>query len=409
MKHWLQIIVIILGGLVLISACGFAQPGQQLAALPTVTPESAATLTTAPPTGPTSTPTITNRYADDIEAAQAAADQGDYERAITILAPIYGMHRDDETVAAMLAGFYRNWGRQVISADPAEPGIIRDALDLYIRASVVAPLTGEGRNQFDQEQGVVELLLETWATIEQLRRLTSAGGSAEEQAAAIESALTASAKANESLPTLPGVREARTAALVEAAGFQMRVAKDASNREARTTALRQARELCTSAVDLWPADAPQSELARACLRDVRVAIQLNEPTPTPSDNTARSGGSAASNPGSGRVFISIPQRTFPPGPFTEERNSCISGTVVSADGKPIAGAVGNVNNAAAFLNWTTDASGRYSVCGLGWSNWAVVLDYVPGEPGLSRQVAIGGVWLDGTSQQQAIIVFRERR
>ncbi len=406
MKRWIRIIVIIFGGTIFISACGLVQPAQQRSALPTVTPVADLPLTNVPTAGPTSTPSVTNRYADAIEEAEAAAAQGDYERAITILAPIYSTYRDNETIATLLAKFYHSWGRQTISANPTDPSTIRDALDLYIRARVVAPSTDEGTGQPDQEEMVVELLLETWTAIEQVRRLSSTAASAEEQAAAAELALTASAKANEALSEFPGVREAYTAALVEAARLQINLAKDTSNREASVVALRRASELCTTAVDLWPANAPESEPARACLRDQRVAARLNEPTPSPA--TARSGSPGANNASSGRVFVSIPQRTFPPGPHTEERDSCISGTVVSADGTPVAGAVGNVNNAVAFLSWTSDASGRYSVCGLGWSNWAVVLDYVPGQPGLSRQVALGGIWLDGTSQQQAIVVFRER-
>lgn len=392
-------IVISAACLSMISACAPIGSAQQSPPIVTITPADGALPISAPTRVPTSTPSVISRYSEAIEAAQAAAATGDYEQATAILAPIHSENRDNTTVAALLADLYIQWGRVLLTADPTTPGAARDALDKYIWASRLAPPAGELATQVETERAVVEAILATWTAVLELNRLAAEEGAPAEREISIEEALTQSARAGEALPDFPGVREARTAALVEAARAQEALARSTPDASVRTQALAQATEWCAAAADLWPADALPGEPARNCLRELRSLVR--EPARAPTAARAQSAGDG--------IFVAIPQRAFSPGTLTEEQSSCISGMVVRADGAPIAGAVGNVNNASTFLNWTTNGEGRYNVCGLGWSNWAVVLDYIPGQPGLSRQVSIGGVWLDGTASQQAIIVFREQR
>lgn len=363
---------------------------------------SPGTLSAAAIAAPTSTPTTLSRYNAEIAAAQAAATRGDFEGAVAVLAPIYSFDRGNAALAELLATYYAGWGRAILSADPGRPGAARDALDALARAAMVAPPATEVAHRASVERAVVQSLLNGWAALAELRRLTEAGSPLAEREPAARQALNESARAADALPEFPGVREVRAASLVEAGRLQLALGQGVQQGANRERYLDQAAAWCDAASQLWPPDAPEGDAARSCLHELaRSAAPSPEARPAPAP-------AAASSPRAGS-FRAIPQRTFPPGPQTDERLSCIVGTVVRADGSPIAGAVGNVNNAAAFLHWTTDSVGRYSACGLGWSNWAVVLDYIPDTPGLSRQVAIGGVWLDGTEQQQAIIVFKEQR
>jgi hypothetical protein len=380
----------------LLAACsqGTVQPARL--AVATITPVRLAPAASAP----TSTPVVSVRFGAEVEAARAAAAAGDFERAVGILAPIASANRDSAALAGLLAGHYIGWGRAILGAEPQQAGAARAAFDAFVRAAEVAPAGSEVARRAAVERDVAQALLDTWAALDELLRLAGAAAPPAERERAAQRALDESARAADTLPELPGVREARAAALVGAARLQQALGLAQQGRAERERRLALAAEWCGGAASLWPADAPQGEAARGCLAELR---RQAAPPPTPRPT----GG--AQPAARGRVFGAIPQRAFPPGPHTEQRLSCVAGAVVRADGSPVAGAVGNVNNAAAFLSWTTDGEGRYSVCGLGWSNWAVVLDYIPDRPGLARQSSIGGVWLDGTAEQQALIVFKQQR
>lgn len=350
---------------------------------------------------PTSTPSVVSRYSDQIQAAQAAAADGEFEQALNMLGPIYAENRNNPEIAALLADLYAARGRSLIAAAPGKASAIRDGLDAYVRAVAIAPAQTDIGRRVATERDVTQALLNTWAALDELRRMSELGAPVVEREAAAQRALAESAFAAATLADFPGVREARTAALVAAGRLQQALAQTQQSRPDRERALAQAREWCGLAASLWPADAAEGAAARDCLAETQ-RLATSQPTIQPTTTAA------APNPSSGRIFRAIPQRTYPPGAQTDQQQSCISGTVVRSNGTPISGAVGNVNNAAVFFNWTTNREGRFSVCGLGWSNWAVVLDYIPDRPGLSQQVSIAGIWLDGTPQQQAIVVFRER-
>lgn len=94
---------------------------------------------------------------------------------------------------------------------------------------------------------------------------------------------------------------------------------------------------------------------------------------------------------------------------SNNNQSCITGRVTRRNGAGVAAAVGNINNGGVPISWTANAAGEFSKCGLGYSNWAVVLDYIPpAAGGLPGQVVISGVWVNGNSDQDATVSFQER-
>lgn len=128
------------------------------------------------------------------------------------------------------------------------------------------------------------------------------------------------------------------------------------------------------------------------------------PTPTPrpprNPNPSPAGGYRASI---GRNYPEVQ------GKSSGAYQSCITGRVVRKNGAGVGGAVGNVNNGSARITWTTNAAGEFAACGLGYSNWAVVLDYVPpGSGSLTGQVVVSGVWVNGNADQIATVLFQER-
>ena len=81
--------------------------------------------------------------------------------------------------------------------------------------------------------------------------------------------------------------------------------------------------------------------------------------------------------------------------------------MILANGTPVAAAVGNVNNGGSSIEWVSDGGGNFGVCGLGWSNWSAVLYYIPASYGeISGAVAIPGLWLNGSGDQRAVVVFK---
>lgn len=109
---------------------------------------------------------------------------------------------------------------------------------------------------------------------------------------------------------------------------------------------------------------------------------------------------------SARAFVAEVIRTYPGTGRSEDRESCIEGRVRDRSGGGIGGAVVSINNGAANLDRQTNGAGEFQFCGLGDSTWSVVLRYVPGSPGLAREVA-GTVYVNGSAQQSAAVNFRE--
>jgi hypothetical protein len=118
------------------------------------------------------------------------------------------------------------------------------------------------------------------------------------------------------------------------------------------------------------------------------------PRPAPTARTSRS-------------FVASVTRSFPNTGNSNRFESCVSGRVVDRNNRGVAAAVGAVNNGDRNFEWTTNADGFYSRCGLGASNWSSVLFFVPGSPGLANQPK-QTVYVNGDPAQQAVVNFQER-
>jgi hypothetical protein len=85
--------------------------------------------------------------------------------------------------------------------------------------------------------------------------------------------------------------------------------------------------------------------------------------------------------------------------------SCVDVQVLGAGG-PVAGAVIGVNNGEHSYQSQTDAGGYAGRCGLGPSNWSVVLFWTPAEGSIVG--ATTTVYLNGAPEQRAAVVFQRR-
>lgn len=109
-----------------------------------------------------------------------------------------------------------------------------------------------------------------------------------------------------------------------------------------------------------------------------------------------------------RSFRAQLVQTFPDTGSSGLGQSCVIGLVRDRNGNGISGAVVYVNNGAYTSPETpTDQNGGYKICDLGYSEWSVVLTYIPGPVALTRQ-AVGRTFLNGSPDQRAIIDFVER-
>ena len=80
--------------------------------------------------------------------------------------------------------------------------------------------------------------------------------------------------------------------------------------------------------------------------------------------------------------------------------------MIARGGGGVGAALVHVNNGVAGLDVVTNGAGEYQVCGLGDSNWSVVLRFVPGTPRLARE-AVATVYVNGGAEHVAVINFRE--
>lgn len=131
------------------------------------------------------------------------------------------------------------------------------------------------------------------------------------------------------------------------------------------------------------------------------AAALVPPTPTPRP-TPRATPRPTTPPT--RIFNGVPVRSYPGSGNNGTFASCISGRVTYG-GAAIAGASLEVNNGPANrFSATTNSNGDYRVCGLGASNWSVVLFFVPGNPPIGNNPAIV-VYVNGNAAQEALVNF----
>lgn len=140
--------------------------------------------------------------------------------------------------------------------------------------------------------------------------------------------------------------------------------------------------------------------------DVREARDRLAALPTPVPPTVEPSPTRRPQPAARRFRASV-GASFPGTGKSGSFNSCIRGRVVDRNGRGVAAAVGAVNNGQISFDWTTDSNGVYNRCGLGPSNWASVLFFVPGQPPLGNQPNMT-VYVNGDPAQQAIVNFQEQ-
>jgi hypothetical protein len=106
-----------------------------------------------------------------------------------------------------------------------------------------------------------------------------------------------------------------------------------------------------------------------------------------------------------RYFSAAPVVSYAGSGDSGRFESCVTGSVTGSEG-PIVGAVVNVNNGTNSFDATTGGGGNFRVCGLGATNWTVVLYFVPGTP-IGNQPAVT-VYVNGLPEQHAVVSFTQR-
>lgn len=105
-------------------------------------------------------------------------------------------------------------------------------------------------------------------------------------------------------------------------------------------------------------------------------------------------------------------RSYPSGPNSGQRSSCVQGRVIDRNGAGVAAASLYVDNGSVNLSFAvTNPNGEFRLCGLGFSQWSLVLTFVP-KIGAEQQNALAQQYVqtffvDGSPGQIAIINFVE--
>ncbi len=392
--------------LAVLAGCGTATESTATIVLkPTVTPF------------PVSQPTATVAAADSgealraetIEAGQQALAANDYALAIEQLSLAYAANRSDQSVGLLLAQAYHGQGMGQLETKRTIDSL-RAAFDSFNSGLEIVPETDAFYTTLAADQQATQAALEAQLALDRYTAAEESEPAARQREA--EAAFAALELVLELRPDFPQLAPLQSSILVALSRTRELASRDLSGDE-RKQLLLEAKDLCSQASALWPADAAEASPARECLE--RVEARLNPPkaTAVPTkkpEPTARPNPNPNSNPGTSDprlAFGGYIQTGYPQGPDLHQFSSCINGRVVRADGSAVAAASGNVNNGGASVNWTTNSDGVFSACGLGYSNWGVTLYYVPG-PGLRSEAVIYGVWLDGSPGQQAFVVFKAK-
>jgi hypothetical protein len=91
---------------------------------------------------------------------------------------------------------------------------------------------------------------------------------------------------------------------------------------------------------------------------------------------------------------------------SDQYGSCVQGQVIVKSGSPH-GAIISINNGDVTYERTSGGGGYYQFCGLGASNWTVVLYWVPGDAELASQ-PYATVYVNGAPGETAVINFVEQ-
>lgn len=105
-------------------------------------------------------------------------------------------------------------------------------------------------------------------------------------------------------------------------------------------------------------------------------------------------------------FVPSVTQTYAVSDGSGQRSSCVQGQVIGR-GVGIAGAVVGLNNGVYFSQTTTNTSGEFQFCGLGRSDWSLVLFYVPSRLGNLQRQPVQTFFVNGDSEQIVRINFIE--
>ena len=385
--------------LVLLAGCGSQDlPTATIALKPTVTP-----FTVSQPTATTQAiDTGEALRAENIASGKQALAARDYLLAVDYLRPAYDADRSDQSAGLLLAEAYHGHGVSLLERKDRTADTLREAFDAFNNGLEAVPESEALADTLSRDQKATQAAIEAQLALDRYTASEDAELAVRQTEA--EAAYAALELVIELRPDFPQLPPLQSNILLALSRVRELASREVTGDE-RKGLLLEAKDLCTQARELWPDDAEEAAPAIECLQ--RVEARLNPPKPTVVPTKKPQ---ADPNPGTNDPRLSFGgyiQTGYARGANSNQFSSCVNGRVLRADGSPVAAASGNVNNGISPVNWTTNGDGYFSVCGLGFSNWGVVLYYIPG-PGLRSEAVVNGVWVDGTPGQQAFVVFQAR-
>lgn len=392
--------------LILLVIAGCGSGGDAATLVPTVTPFTADASTSTPNTSATDVvPTLA--VSKDYENGLAALKNNDYLAAIDALTLAHANQRDNTKVGDKLAEAYHLYGLSLLSAAGDDMNKIREAFDAFTSGQQAAPADGTMYSVLEADLRQVTAYIEGQGALDSLDSMEADDLAARKEATEKAYAQLGLIKAE--IDMFPSVEQLYFTTLLAMADLREQEGSAMDDAAQRKSMYAEAQGFCTEARGMAGDNEDRKSASTACM--TRMEARMNPPTATPVPTkappaTAKPAPPPVNNngPKSFRGYIAT---GFQPGEQTGQNSSCVSGRVVFADGSPVAAAAGNINNGNTSLDWVANGNGEFGKCGLGWSNWAVVLYYIPA-PGLTNAVSIPGVWVNGTSEQSAYVVFEGR-
>ncbi|NOK59844.1 MAG: hypothetical protein GFH27_549291n36 [Chloroflexi bacterium AL-W] len=363
--------------------------------LPTVTPMPLAPTSTLTPT---ETLSENNKNEDDeyLEEGRSALQNGDYERALTLLSTIYEDNTSNVEVAALLAQACYDYAQELIQESQGELAAIQEARDYLSTGLQIAPLETPIYDQLETDERAVQELVAVLTILDELQQRQTGSSDIAGQRLQAEEWITSVERGAElysdffTSDTLPYT------VILAAADNQEVYAEQQPSLEVQQFYWDTAQALCTIVTDFWPENSVEETAARTCLDRIAERDEAT-PTPLPSPTSESNQYDAAAGP------------VYPPSESTNSFASCIGGQVLRADGSGVANAQGSVSNGEFVFPWTTNANGEFIVCQLGSSPWVVTLTTIPNQLGLSSEQTVSvTAWVNGTVDQQVWVEFREQ-
>ncbi|MEM8530170.1 MAG: tetratricopeptide repeat protein [Chloroflexota bacterium] len=366
--------------------------------LPTVTPMSLEPTSTLTPTETIEADEEDSELEDntDLEEGRTALQNGDYERALTLLSALYEEDSSNVQVAALLAQTSYNYAQELIAESRGNLTTIQEARDYLSTGLQIAPRETPIYDQLEKDERAVQELVAVLTLLDEIQTRQISSSDIAAQRLQAEEWITSLERAAElhsdffTSDTLP------YNAILIAADNQEAYAEQQPSPEVQQFYLDTAQGLCSVVVDFWSADSTEGIAARACVEriaEVETATPTPEPSPTPE----------------GKRYGAAAGPVYPPSESNNSFDSCIGGQVIRIDGSGVANAQGNVSNGDFVFPWTTNANGEFIICQLGSSPWVITLTAIPDSPGLSAEQTVSTTaWVNGTVDQQVWVEFREQ-